>query len=89
MNISNNEMKIILREPYYNNFYNNMKKKNVSELLEILKNTINQNAYAFERLNDDIKNLNNLKPYDKYYLINSLDFCKAITILNYLIKDKL
>ncbi len=77
----------ILKEPYYNNYFENMEQYNQTELIEILKNTLNTGYYCIiQNLKKiDYENLNN---YDKNYFINQIDNSKAIFILNYLIQTK-
>lgn len=79
---------ILKSDPYYNNYYNYMEQKTQTELIQILYNTLKQGKYTIEQKEQELKEMDKLKDYDKYNLLNQIDNSKAILILNYLIKSK-
>lgn len=80
---------IIWKSEYYNKYFNTMKEKNLSELIEILENTLKSNLNVFNVENSNIKNIENLSHYEKYNLSNKLNYSESICILNYIIHCKI
>ena len=77
----------ILKEQYYNNYFENMKNKNETELIQILENTIKQNLFSLSKYKPALirKRINE---HEIYNMKLKIDNSKAIYILNYLIQQK-
>lgn len=79
---------ILKSDPTYNTYYNYMEQKTQSELIQILYNSLKHGKYTIEQKEKELKEIDKLKDYDKYNLLEQIDNSKAILILNYLIKSK-